>query len=219
MYTASNLGKAALFLGIASLTYACGSGDKNDADKNNEKTKKEVADAAFHKKDKIQKSTGEGKLDEADKGKHVSKAFCVVNAKSDSEVVGAVTFTEVEGGVRIIADIGGLTPGKHGFHIHEHGDCSAPDATSAGGHFNPTKKKHGGPDSAERHVGDLGNIEANDQGLAHYDRVDNVISLNGKESIIGKSIIIHSDPDDLVSDPTGNAGKRLACGEIVESEM
>ncbi|NGX42939.1 MAG: Superoxide dismutase-like protein YojM [Chlamydiae bacterium] len=147
------------------------------------------------------------------------KAFAVVNPKEGSDVVGAVTFTEVEGRVRIIADIGGLTPGKHGFHIHEHGDCSAADASSAGGHFNPTNQKHGGPDSYERHVGDLGNLEADEFGFAHYDRIDRVISLRGEHSIIGKSVIVHEGEDDLMTNPTGNAGKRVACGKIVKSEV
>jgi Cu-Zn family superoxide dismutase len=129
-----------------------------------------------------------------------------------------VTFAATSDGVRIIADIGGLKPGKHGFHIHEHGDCGSSDLASAGGHFNPTNKVHGGPDSAERHVGDLGNLEANASGFAHYDRVDKVISLNGPDSIIGKSVLLHEDPDDLTSDPSGNAGKRIACGVIVVAE-
>jgi len=148
----------------------------------------------------------------------VTKAFAVINAKSGSEVVGGVTFSQVEGGVKIVADIGGLTPGKHGFHIHEHGDCSAADASSAGGHFNPTNQKHGGPDSAKRHAGDFGNLCANEFGYAHYERVDRVIQLNGEHSIIGKSIVIHADEDDLVTDPTGNSGKRIGCGEIVATD-
>ena len=146
-------------------------------------------------------------------------AMAIVNPKSASEVVGAVTFSEVDGGVRILADFSGLTPGKHGFHIHERGDCSAEDGSSAGGHFNPTHQKHGGPDSADRHVGDLGNLEANKFGFAHYDRVDTVITLSGENSIIGKSIVVHEGEDDLSTDPTGNSGKRLGCGVITEAEL
>ena len=146
-------------------------------------------------------------------------AIAVVSPKRESEVAGAVTFSEVEGGVRILADFAELSPGKHGFHIHEHGDCSAEDASSAGGHFNPTNQKHGGPDSSERHVGDLGNLDANEFGFAHYDRVDSVISLRGEHSIIGKSVIIHEEEDDLTTDPTGNAGKRIGCGVIVETDL
>lgn len=149
----------------------------------------------------------------------VTQAFCVVDAKSGSNVAGAITFIQEKDGLRILADISGLTPGKHGFHIHEHGDCSAADGTSAGGHFNPTNNKHGGPDSEVRHVGDLGNLEADKFGFAHYDRVDTLIELNGEYSIIGKSIIIHADEDDLVSQPTGNAGARVACGAIQAAQQ
>ncbi|GAB4233042.1 MAG: hypothetical protein Tsb0021_11860 [Chlamydiales bacterium] len=141
-------------------------------------------------------------------------ARAVVEPAKGSNISGIVTFTEVDNGVLVVADIKGLKPGKHGFHVHEHGDCSSPDFTSAGGHFNPTNKKHGGPDSAERHVGDLGNIEAKQDGTAHYERVDQVIELSGPNSIVGKSILIHADEDDLVSQPTGNAGARIGCGII-----
>jgi len=144
-----------------------------------------------------------------------NRAYAFIDPKEGSQVVGAVTFVEVDDGVRVIAHIDGLTPGKHGFHIHEHGDCSADDASSAGGHFNPTNQKHGGPDSAERHIGDLGNIVANENGYGHYDRVDSVITLEGEQSIIGKSVVIHEDEDDLVTDPVGNAGKRIGCGVIL----
>lgn len=149
--------------------------------------------------------------------KRVTKAYAVINPTEGNHVVGAITFTQLDEGVRIIADVGGLTPGKHGFHIHEKGDCGG-DGSHAGGHFNPTNAKHGGPDSAERHVGDLGNLDAAETGSAHYSRVDKMISLNGEQSIIGKSIVVHADADDLVTDPSGNSGKRIACGLIVQGE-
>ena len=119
--------------------------------------------------------------------------------------------------MRVVADIEGLTPGDHGFHVHEFGDCSAPDGTSAGAHFNPTKKPHGAPDNAERHVGDLGNITADESGKAHYDRIDTVIELNGENTIVGRSVIVHAKADDFVSQPAGNAGSRIACG-VIEAE-
>ena len=146
--------------------------------------------------------------------KNVKSAKSVLHATKGNNVSGTVTFTAVEGGVHIVADLEGLTPGDHGFHIHEFGDCSAADGSSAGGHYNPTKKKHGGPDSPERHVGDFGNITADAEGKAHYDRVDHVIELNGVYSIVGHSVVIHAKADDLVSQPTGDSGARVACGEI-----
>src|SRR5690606_23608426 len=102
-----------------------------------------------------------------------------------------VTFTKVSDGVRVQARVEGLTPGPHGFHVHQFGDCSAPDATSAGGHFNPSDHPHGAPDADERHAGDMGNIEANDQGVATLDYVDKVMKLDGPGSIIGHAVIVH----------------------------
>jgi Cu-Zn family superoxide dismutase len=144
----------------------------------------------------------------------VTKAIAVLSPTKDSSVSGTVTFTKVDGGVKIVADVAGLTPGQHGFHIHEFGDCSAPDATSAGGHFNPGHMQHGGPDAAVRHAGDFGNLEADASGKAHYERVDTMISLEGADSIIGHGVIVHAKADDLKTQPTGNAGARVACGAI-----
>lgn len=142
------------------------------------------------------------------------RAIAILNPTKGNMVNGTVTFEAVEGGVRIVAKIDQLTPGKHGFHIHEFGDCSAPDGASAGGHFNPTHKKHGGPDSLERHVGDLGNLVADEKGHAVYERVDSLISLEGPDTIIGRSIVVHALPDDYTTQPTGNSGGRVACGVI-----
>lgn len=143
----------------------------------------------------------------------VTKAVAALSPTKGSHVSGTVTFT-VTGGVRIVADVTGLTPGEHGFHIHEFGDCSAPDATSAGGHFNPRHTQHGAPDASVRHAGDFGNLVANGAGNAHYDRVDKMISLNGAESIVGHGVIVHEKVDDFITQPTGNAGARVACGVI-----
>lgn len=129
-------------------------------------------------------------------------------------VMGTVTFTEESDGVRVEADIMHLSPGMHGIHVHEFGDCSAPDASSAGGHFNPTGMQHGAPDDSVRHVGDLGNIEAGPDSTASLSRLDTVLSLSGPNSIVGKALVIHSGEDDLTSQPSGNAGDRVACGVI-----
>ncbi len=143
-----------------------------------------------------------------------NKAICILYPTQGNEINGTVTFTQKPDGILVTADVNGLSPGKHGFHIHEFGDCSRPDGKSAGGHFNPTGKNHGGPESAERHVGDLGNLIASDDGTAHYERTDKLISFSGKNSILGRGVIVHADEDDLTSQPTGNAGARLACGVI-----
>lgn len=117
-------------------------------------------------------------------------------------------------GIRIVAQVEGLTPNQqHGFHIHEYGDCSD-DGTAAGGHFNPSGFLHGSPDSPTRHVGDLGNLQADAQGVAHYERIDKVIDFAGPNSIIGKAIIIHAKADDFTTQPSGNSGARIACGTI-----
>jgi Cu-Zn family superoxide dismutase len=142
------------------------------------------------------------------------KAIAVLHPASGSQVVGTVTFTKMDDGVQVVADVTGLTPGKHGFHIHEFGDCSTPDAISAGGHFNPTHKPHGAPDAAERHMGDLGNLEADASGKAHLEWKDKMLKFTGENSILGHAVIVHEKEDDLKSQPVGNAGGRLACGVI-----
>jgi Cu-Zn family superoxide dismutase len=142
------------------------------------------------------------------------KAICVVSPTQGNVVTGTITFIKVEEGIKVIADIQGLSKGKHGFHIHEFGDCSAPDGTSAGGHFNPSKTLHGAPHVADRHAGDMGNIEADESGKGHLEYVDRTITMDGEASIIGKSMIIHASEDDYSTQPTGNAGARIACGII-----
>jgi Cu-Zn family superoxide dismutase len=144
----------------------------------------------------------------------ITEAVAVLQPTEGHAVHGIVTFTKVIEGIKVVADIEELSPGKHGFHIHEYGDCSAPDGTSAGGHFNPDNMPHGAPTDLERHVGDLGNLEADAEGKAHYERIDNLISFSGLHSIIGHAVIIHAGEDDFTTQPTGNAGTRVACGVI-----
>jgi superoxide dismutase, Cu-Zn family len=147
----------------------------------------------------------------------VTMAVAVVYGLGENEnkVKGKVTFTQKEDGVEVVAELTGLSPGEHGFHVHEFGDCSMADGKCAGGHFNPTKQPHAGPDDAKRHVGDLGNIKANEDGKATYKRVDKMIALNGANSVIGRSVIVHAKPDDFkTQDPPGNAGARIGCGTI-----
>jgi Cu-Zn family superoxide dismutase len=150
-------------------------------------------------------------------GQEVTNATCKLESKSGSQVTGTVTFMKMGDQVHVTADITGLKPGKHGFHIHEKGDCSAPDAASAGGHFNPGQHKHGGPATTERHDGDLGNIETDASGKTHLSWMGK-LSLSGPDSIIGKSVVVHEKEDDLKTDPSGNSGARVACGAIEASK-
>ena len=144
----------------------------------------------------------------------ITRAVAVLHPTKGNNIRGTVTFTRETGGIRVSADITGLTPGKHGFHVHENGDCSAPDATSAGGHFNPTKMPHAGMDAEQRHVGDLGNVTADASGKASYDRLDTMLTFEGDNSIIGRAVIVHAKADDLKSQPSGDAGARGACGVV-----
>jgi Cu-Zn family superoxide dismutase len=131
-----------------------------------------------------------------------------------SSVSGTVTFEQTADGVRVFAVLSGLTPGEHGFHVHEIGDCSSPDGSAAGAHFNPAGMAHGGPDADPHHMGDLGNITADSTGHATYDRVDAHLALDGANSIVGRAVIVHEKADDMTSQPAGAAGARLACGVI-----
>jgi Cu-Zn family superoxide dismutase len=144
----------------------------------------------------------------------VTKAVAVLNPTEGNHVHGMVTFTEEGSKVKVVAHVEGLTPGKHGFHIHEFGDCSAKDGASAGGHFNPTGAPHAAPDAPQHHAGDLGNIDANAEGVAHLEISDPMMKLIGPNSVVGRGVIVHAKDDDLKTQPTGNAGGRLACGAI-----
>ncbi len=147
----------------------------------------------------------------------VTKAYAMLHpTKSGGHVHGAVTFTLTPMGIRVQAEVRGLKPGKHGFHIHEFGDCSTPDAMSAGGHFDPAMTKHhAAPTDPVRHEGDMSNnITADAQGVAKVDYYDRALRFTGPASILGRSVIVHEKEDDLKTQPTGNAGGRLACGVI-----
>lgn len=143
-----------------------------------------------------------------------TKAIAVLQPTKGSDVQGTVTFTRSGEEIKIVADVTGLTPGRHGFHIHVYGDCSSPDGNAAGGHFNPTNNPHAGHDAAQRHEGDLGNLEADASGKARLELTDSMMTMSGEKSIIGRSVIVHEKEDDLKSQPVGNAGGRLACGVI-----
>jgi len=143
-----------------------------------------------------------------------ARAIAVLSPAAGSKVQGVVTFQTTEAGVRVVADITGLTPGRHGFHIHEFGDCTSADFTSAGPHFMAPGQTHGSPMDSVSHAGDMGNLEADSTGHAHAEWTDSHIALAGPNSIVGRGVIIHEKEDDLKTQPTGNSGARIACGTI-----
>ncbi len=147
-------------------------------------------------------------------------AVVKLSAKGGSQVSGGIKFTQVGSHVRIEGEVTGLAPGPRGLHIHEKGDCSAADAASAGGHFDPREPKnwstrHGGPHTAERHAGDLGNIVFDQSGKAVVSMMAGGIAVDrGPIGIVGRALVVHFEADDLKTDPTGDAGARAACGVI-----
>ena len=142
-------------------------------------------------------------------------AVAMLQAKSNSSVGGSVSFAQEGAKVRVVAHVTGLKPGQeHGFHVHEKGDCSAPDAMSAGGHFNPSSHPHG-PQSAAHHGGDLPSLKADAKGNADASfLIDGVVLGTGGADLMGKAVVVHAMPDDYMTQPTGNSGGRIACGVI-----
>lgn len=134
-----------------------------------------------------------------------------VLSPTDGKVKGTILLTQKDGYVHVTGEVSGLTPGEHGFHIHEFGDLRDPKGESAGGHFNPDGHKHGGPDDAERHAGDFGNITADANGVAKVDKQAKGLQVH---FVLGRSIVVHAGRDDLKSQPSGDAGPRVAVGVI-----
>ena len=145
----------------------------------------------------------------------IKEAVAVLHPTSGNKAHGTIRFTQTGEKVKIVAELQGLNPGqKHAMHIHAFGDCSAPDATSAGGHYNPEGHAHALPNGGPRHAGDLGNVQADKQGKARYElTVDNITIAGTRNPIIGRGVIVHAKPDDG-GQPVGNAGDRIACGVI-----
>ncbi|WP_413289737.1 superoxide dismutase family protein [Bdellovibrio sp. HCB337] len=141
-------------------------------------------------------------------------AQAVMKPAKKQKTKGMVHFSQSGDKIKVEAMLEGLKPGPHGFHIHEKGDCSAPDFTSAGGHFNPGSKPHAGHEAPEKHVGDMGNITADSKGKAKLTLELSGTSIGGTDGILGKAVIVHENADDFKTQPTGNAGGRIACGVI-----
>ncbi len=162
------------------------------------------------------------KTDEANTSANKRSAICILFPDNNSSVTGLVSFHQenFQDNVKIVANVKGLNPNSlHGIHIHQYGDLTQ-GCTTAGPHFNPFNKLHGGPHDVERHVGDLGNLKTDETGSAYMTLVDSLITLYGDQSVIGRSVVVHAKEDDLgrggneESKKTGNAGARLACGVI-----
>lgn len=143
-------------------------------------------------------------------------AMAKLQGRSGSSTMGTVSFSpRGSNAVRVTVDISGLKPNaEHGFHVHERGDCSAPDAMSAGGHFNPSHAKHGGQDG-EHHAGDIPNLRSDSQGHVKGSfEVSGLTADSGPNGVIGKSVVVHRDRDDYKSQPAGDSGPRIACGVV-----
>lgn len=145
------------------------------------------------------------------------QAQATLDPRSGSSAQGVVRMTQLaDGSVRVRVDVTGVEANsRHGFHVHENGDCSAPDASSAGGHFNPTGAPHGGPQDRTKHAGDFGNVTADGRGEIHEEFVvDSITLTEGTRSAVGKAVVLHGGQDDLTSQPAGDAGNRIACGVV-----
>ncbi len=147
-------------------------------------------------------------------------ATAEIKPASGSDVTGSVSFKPGPERklMQVDVQLSGLGDGEHGIHIHEIGDCSAKDAESAGGHFNPYNVSHGAPDAEAHHVGDLGNIAANAQGEVNTTLSFDFLAFSGPANILNKAVVIHSGSDDLKTDPAGNAGERVGCGVILAEQ-
>lgn len=144
-------------------------------------------------------------------------ATAVIHPTQGNTVSGRVLFiqpTMEDQRIRIVGKLINIPAGEHGFHIHESGNCTAADASSAGDHFNPTSMEHGAREAQQRHAGDLGNLSASADEVAEFDFFDEHLSFNGVNSITGKAFIVHAGRDDLSSQPAGNSGDRIGCGVI-----
>jgi Cu-Zn family superoxide dismutase len=143
-----------------------------------------------------------------------AKATATIEPRSGSSLRGTATFTEEAEGVRVVVEVAGAPPGDHAVHVHENGDCSAPDASSAGSHFNPEQHEHGGPHTAVRHPGDFGNLTVGADSTGRIELVTKDLTVGESPiSVVGLSIIVHEKADDF-SQPVGNAGGRIGCGLI-----
>jgi Cu-Zn family superoxide dismutase len=143
-------------------------------------------------------------------------ATATIEARSNSTVTGSATFEQTGNKVKVTVEVSGATPGQHGLHIHEKGDCSDPAAKSAGDHFNPGQMEHGGLDKPMHHAGDFGNLTVGEDGKGRLEIETDAISLApGPTAVLNRAIVVHEKPDDMTTQPSGNSGARIGCGAIL----
>jgi len=150
-----------------------------------------------------------------------ASATAIIEPCSGSDVAGTATFAlQSDGQVNLTLDLTGLTPGEHAVHLHEFGDCSAEDGSSAGGHWNPTGEDHGAWGTHPFHLGDIGNVTADDDGTATFTLTTDLwtIGTGADDDVVGRAVIVHDGADDYQTQPTGAAGGRVACGVVVANE-
>ena len=143
-------------------------------------------------------------------------ASATLSPTTGSTATGTVKLTQLgDGSVRVTVDLTGVPPGIHGFHIHDKGDCGD-NGNAAGGHFNPASTAHGAPSATPHHAGDFGNVTADDKGEVHTRFMTHSVTVKEgmSNSVAGRAVVLHANPDDLVTQPTGNAGGRIACGVV-----
>jgi Cu-Zn family superoxide dismutase len=203
---------------FAAILAACGANneDEEDIDENTE-TEEDAASENEQGNQDEAGSTDEEMPDNA----AAEEEVLVSMEDAEGNVVATATLTEGDEGVNILLDAEGLPAGTKGFHIHENAECEAPDFESAGGHYNPTDANHGFDDPDGPHAGDLPNIEIQEDGTASEEVTADMVTLDreGENSLYadgGTALVIHSDADDYVSQPAGDAGNRIACGVISE---
>jgi len=199
---------------LASLTFAAACGGSKKSDTSPQTTPaSDVGTPA--ETPPVPEPKEEAKAPEPPPAPKTATAKLEATAKSKSKVTGTVTFKETDDGVEVTANIENLTPGDHAWHVHEKGDCSAPDARSAGGNFNPANHQHGAPEAEQHHAGDFGNLTAGKDGKATKTfTMKGITVAEGASSVVGKGFIVHAKKDDFKTQPTGNAGDRVACGVI-----
>lgn len=139
------------------------------------------------------------------------EAVAVLSPTRGNDVEGTLILRQAGETLHVTGEVRGLEPGEHGFHIHEFGDLRDPEGKSAGGHFNPEGVPHGSPDDPRHHAGDLGNIMADEHGIAHVDKEAEGVELH---FVIGRALVVHGEADDFISQPSGDAGSRVALGVI-----